>query len=74
MILWKFALEVATGVATWRWSGSWESSIVNFPFILAPSNSENPILLELSFGYFVLENYVKNITESLENGAKKDTS
>lgn len=32
-----------------------ESPVVNFPFILKPSNSENSISLELSFGYFVLE-------------------
>ena len=49
------------------------NSIVNFPFILETTSSESPKFLELSFGYFVLENHFKNITESLENGAKKDT-
>lgn len=46
------------------------NSIVNFPFILTPSHSGSPRLLELSFGHFVLESHSKNITESLGNGAK----
>lgn len=47
------------------------NSIVNFPFILEATNSESPKLLELSFGYFVLENHFKNLTESLEMELKK---
>lgn len=41
--------------------------------VLKPSHSESTRLLELSFGYFVVDNNFKNIRKGLENGVEKTT-
>lgn len=60
--------NLCNGSVCWVLPQMQRGSGANLPCLLQPGSWESPEWLELSLGHCVLENHLKNIPESLENG------